>query len=110
MEHGLTIGELIENFVGDLAVGIVSRVNNAIEKVPESLENLRHKSDELLKELDAAKTEVQAPFSFEEELKTKEKRLAKLNAIFEGKSDDGLAHGSENTNANERAKGFECVL
>ena len=59
--------------------GNITRINNALEKIPENLE--AHKSNliTLQAELENAKEEAARPFPKDEELKTKSARLAELN-------------------------------
>ena len=66
--------------VGSDPIGNITRINNALEGIPESLKETREKLQTVEKQLENAKTEVQKPFEKEEELNTKLKRLSELNA------------------------------
>jgi hypothetical protein len=53
-------------------------MDNVLEKIPDSLKNLR-KSFSYKEQLEIAKEEVKKPFDKEEELKNKVARLAEIN-------------------------------
>lgn len=59
--------------------GNITRINNALEKIPENLENHKNRLVTLQTELENAKEEAARPFPKDEELKTKAARLAELN-------------------------------
>jgi len=65
--------------LSDDAAGNITRINNALEKIPESLERHRENLKNLHKELESAKEEAERPFAQEEELLEKSARLAQLN-------------------------------
>jgi len=65
--------------LGTDARGNLTRIDNALEKLPENLENWQTKLANLLQQQEAAKTEVGKPFSQEEELRQKSARLAELD-------------------------------
>lgn len=60
-------------------VGNITRINNALEKIPENLERNRHRLETLQMELASAKEEAARPFPQEEELEQKSARLSQLN-------------------------------
>ena len=66
--------------LGADARGNLIRIDNALDKMPESLENYKTKLANLLQQQEAAKTEVGKPFPQEEELRLKSARLAELDA------------------------------
>ena len=57
----------------------ITRINNALEKIPQSLENHKQNFIRFQKELESAKEEAARPFPQEEELMKKSTRLAELN-------------------------------
>ena len=66
--------------LGADARGNLTRIDNALDKMPESLENYKTKLANLLQQQEAAKAEVGKPFPQEEELRLKSARLAELDA------------------------------
>lgn len=59
--------------------GNITRINNALEKIPDSIKEQETRLSTLRTELENAKEEADRPFPKEEELKTKSARLAQLN-------------------------------
>lgn len=74
LKHYVTLGADI--------YGNLQRTNNLLEKMPEVRDTLQMKLSETKKQLAAAQKEVQAPFMYEEELRTKKERLDALNALL----------------------------
>lgn len=66
--------------LGTDARGNLTRIDNALERLPENLENWQTKLANLLQQQEAAKAEVGKPFPQEEELRQKSARLAILDA------------------------------
>ena len=66
--------------LSDDVVGNITRINNALEKIPQSLEHHKENMACLQKELESAKEEAERPFAQEAELLEKSARLAELNA------------------------------
>lgn len=62
--------------------GNLQRMNNTLEKMPEVRDTLQMKLAETKKQLANAQKEVQKPFMYEEELRTKKERLDTLNALL----------------------------
>lgn len=62
------------------ARGNLTRIDNALDKMPESLETYKIKLSNLLQQQEAAKAEIGKPFPQEEELQRKSARLAELDA------------------------------
>ena len=60
-------------------VGNITRINNALEKIPENLVRNRKRLENLQTELASAKEEAARPFPQEEELEQKSARLSQLN-------------------------------
>lgn len=78
--------------LGADARGNITRIDNALDKMPESLENYKTKLSNLLQQQEAAKAEVGKPFPQEEELRQKSARLAELDAELNiGGSQQGAA-------------------
>lgn len=61
------------------ALGNITRIENELGKIPARLEAAKTRKAETLEQLANAKTEVQKPFAFENELKEKNDRLNALN-------------------------------
>lgn len=66
--------------LGADARGNLTRIDNALDKMPESLENYKTKLANLLQQQEAAKAEAGKPFPQEEKLRLKSARLAELDA------------------------------
>ena len=66
--------------LGADARGNLTRIDNALDKMLESLENYKTKLANLLQQQEAAKAEAGKPFPQEEELRLKSARLAELDA------------------------------
>lgn len=62
------------------ARGNITRIDNALTRIPENLENWQTKLSNLLQQQEAAKAEAGKPFEHETELQQKSARLAKLDA------------------------------
>ena len=65
--------------LGSDALGNITRIENELGKLPARLESAKTRKTETLEQLANAKTEVQKPFAYEEELKEKTDRLNLLN-------------------------------
>ena len=72
--------------VGLDASGNVTRINNALERMPQELHAAHNQLDTLHQQLETAKEELQKPFPQEDELSEKEKRLNALNALLAAES------------------------
>ena len=66
--------------LGEDARSNITRIDNALAKIPESLENWQAKLSNLFQQQEAAKSEAGKPFPYEEELQQKSARLAVLDA------------------------------
>ena len=73
---------------GNSSDGNITRLDNVIDKIPESLKKLSDKLETAKEQLILAKTEFDKPFHKAEELKEKSIRLAELNSILEMGDDD----------------------
>ncbi len=79
MKQHLTYTAELSNDVA----GNITRINNALEKIPQSLVNHKENMARLLGELESAKEEAERPFAQEAELQEKSARLAELNTILD---------------------------
>lgn len=68
---------------GNSSDGNITRLDNVIDKIPESLKKLSEKLETVKEQLVLAKAEFDKPFHKAEELKEKSTRLAELNSILE---------------------------
>lgn len=68
--------------LGTDATGNISRIDNAIEKIPERLELQRQELESVEKQLATARKEVEKPFDKEQELTEKTERLSVLNGLL----------------------------
>ena len=66
--------------LGESATGNITRIDNALAKLPEHLEEAQAKLADLRRQMEAAKAEAARPFALEEELRAKSARLAELDA------------------------------
>lgn len=80
--HKLTLKGAVSYQVelGADARGNFTRIDNALDKMPENLETCKIKLSNLLQQQEAAKAEIGKPFPQEEELQRKSARLAELDA------------------------------
>ena len=60
-------------------MGNIVRINNALENMPKTVQNLQNRLENLTTEQIAAKAEVDTPFPKEQEYKEKSQRLTQLN-------------------------------
>ncbi|WP_243152251.1 N-6 DNA methylase [Pseudoflavonifractor sp. 524-17] len=65
--------------LSDDIVGNISRIHNALERIPKSLEEQKQRLETLQRDLEAAKEEAGQPFPQEAELEAKSARLSQLN-------------------------------
>ena len=75
--------------LSDDAVGNIARINNALERMPQSLEAHREELARLQGEMESAREEMERPFPQEQELAEKSARLAELNAVLDHEENDG---------------------
>ena len=68
--------------LGTDAIGNITRIDNAIEKIPERLEAKSRELSTLEQQFTTAKAEVEKPFDKEEELTEKTNRLNVLNGLL----------------------------
>lgn len=72
----------LKTYLSNDPSGNTVRIDNVIDKYPEALELAQIELEETRKQLEAAKEEVEKPFSREEELKAKTERLNELNKLL----------------------------
>jgi len=72
MNHRVTLGKDVR--------GNLTRIDNALNAMPDRLQNVRNTLDALTAQMETAKAELGKPFPQEDELRTKSARLAELNA------------------------------
>ena len=79
--------------LGESATGNITRIDNALAKLPEHLESAKAKLDGLKQQMEAAKVELGKPFAQEDELRAKSARLAELDTLLNlgGNVPDGQA-------------------
>lgn len=77
--HGSTSRKIA---LGDDVFGNISRIDNAIERIPDVLEDKRLELENVEKQLENAKAEVDKPFPQEEELQQMTTRLNELDILL----------------------------
>lgn len=90
--------------------GNITRINNALEKIPESLKAQETRLSTLQVELENAREEADRPFPKEEELKTKSARLSQLNIELDMDKGGGKEPAREGADAPEQAGGKPSIL
>ena len=68
--------------LGGSAVGNITRIDNALSKLPEQLEETQDRLADLNRQLESAKIEAAKPFTMDAELREKSARLAELDAAL----------------------------
>jgi len=71
MKHQVSLGSDV--------FGNLTRIENELSKIPAKLEAAKVKRTETITQMENAKIEIEKPFAFEDELKTKSERLNTLN-------------------------------
>lgn len=116
-QHLTYTAELSDDIVGNIA-----RINNALERIPHSLEVHREELVRLQGEMENAKQEMEKPFFQEQELAEKSARLAELNVVLDhAEQEDGeepeKGEGKEKPgkeeargNGRERCRGDSDIL
>ena len=98
--------------LGEDAHGNIVRIDNGIERFEETLADTKNSLENMLKQFETAKQEVEKPFVHEEELKAKTARLDELNILLNmdkreneivgGEPDEGDEAPSRKRNDRER--------
>ena len=81
--------------LGADAGGNVTRIDNALEKINERLENARSQLAHATEQLENARTEMTAPFPREAELAEKTRRLNELNVLLNLNESDRVVMSEE---------------
>jgi hypothetical protein len=97
--------------LGESATGNLTRIDNALAKIPERLDSAKERFAELHKELEDAKVEIDKPFPRAKELEEKIARLAELNISLnmdrgQEESSPDLANAEEIMEAAEATKRY----
>jgi len=85
--------------LGTDAFGNITRINNALDSLPDRLDGAKDELANIQKQQDAAKLEIEKPFALSDELAEKEARLAMLNAEL---NIDGEGYFDIVSNSDER--------
>ena len=98
--------------LGDDAHGNIVRIDNGIERFEEALADTKNSLENMEKQFETAKQEIEKPFAKEEELKAKTVRLDELNILLNmdkkeneivgGEPDEGEAVGGRKEKSYER--------
>ncbi|MDR1321589.1 MAG: helicase [Gracilibacteraceae bacterium] len=87
--------------LGTDGLGNITRINNALDKLPERLEGAESQLADINRQILAAKLELEKPFEQETELAEKEARLALLNADLNIEGDGGFDVAGEDRDPEE---------
>jgi hypothetical protein len=87
--------------LGTDAFGNITRINNALDKLPERLEGARSQLENINTQVEAAKLELAKPFAQATELTEKEARLALINADLNIDGEGGFDVMNETYNRDE---------
>lgn len=68
--------------LGGSATGNLTRIDNALAKLPEHLESAQAKLDDLHRQLESARAEAAKPFAMEAELQAQSARMVELDAAL----------------------------
>ena len=96
--------------LGTDTFGNITRLDNALEGLVKRLEINEQELDNVKKQFEIAKVDVEKPFNQEEELKTKTARLNELNALLNvDKRENEIVGGEpdEGDELNEKKRGIE---
>lgn len=93
-------------FLGSDIYGNITRINNALDGIKDKIPDQKLRLEDIEKQLETAKIEVQKPFPKELELKEKMKRLEELNILLkiDEKEKQVLDTGSEEIENDEKEK------
>jgi len=89
------------------AFGNITRINNALDKLPERLDSAKQHLEDINKQIEAAKLELEKPFMLADELAEKEARLALINADLniDGNGDFDVINDDERESGDEAYDG-----
>ena len=102
MNHRVTLGKD--------ARGNLTRIENALNAIPERMQAVQDKLSNLREQVETAKAELGKPFPQEEELRTKSSRLAELNAELNIDDRTPMEQIAEDAPSAEIAKAKPSVL
>ena len=102
MNHRVTLGKD--------ARGNLTRIENALNAIPERMQAVQDKLANLREQVETAKAELGKPFPQEEELRTKSSRLAELNAELNIDDRTPMEQMAEDAPTAEIAKAKPSVL
>ena len=102
MNHRMTLGKD--------ARGNLTRIENALNAIPERMQAVQDKLANLREQVETAKAELGKPFPQEEELRTKSSRLAELNAELNIDDRTPMEQIAEDAPSAEIAKAKPSVL
>lgn len=114
--HGTTFKVSMKqnlSYTADLAndpSGNITRINNALEKIPDSIKEQEASLSTFQAELENAREEADRPFPKDEELKTKSERLSQLNIELDMGSNGTDEPAQEGADAPEQAGGKPSIL
>ena len=107
-EHRITLKHELPHVVwaGSDPFGNITRLNNLLDGLVDSLEQAQNKLQEIQKQIEVGKLEVNKPWPKEDELKDKTERLSELNALLnvENKTMDDLKEVMESRNNEKESK------
>jgi hypothetical protein len=95
--------------LGTDTFGNITRINHALDKLPERLEGARTQLANYEKQVAAAKEELAKPFMQEEELQAKEARLALLNSDLNIDGDGGFEIEGDTEISGEKPEAAESA-
>lgn len=90
--------------------GNITRINNALEKIPDSIKGQESQLATLQTELENAREEAERPFPKEDELKTKSARLSQLNIELDMDQGGADEPAREAADAQAQAVGKPSIL
>ena len=96
--------------LGTDAFGNITRINNALNDLPKKLEGAKAQLDTLYSQQEAAKQELEKPFTLVGELAEKESRLALLNAELNIEGSGGLDITNDPDSRSEAAIGQDTDI
>ena len=92
----LTRNSVVSTSLGNSELGNITRIDNAINNISSYLISDEEELEETKVQLDKARLEFGKPFSQEEELKTKQKRLNEVNRLLDMNEKDNEIFDDEN--------------
>ncbi|MEE1504537.1 MAG: helicase, partial [Acutalibacteraceae bacterium] len=98
--------------LGTDTFGNITRIDNIIEGIPERVKICEQELENIKKQLEIAKVDVEKPFAQEEELRSKMERLNELNALLnvdkkENEIIDSVDEPDEQEVNKDRKKSFD---